>query len=296
MRRISLFLMGALVALAQPVQRPGTLQSGEMGMFRNGVGYNFRYTTIVEPPPAQMSDIRITGGTTADPKNQVVHRQMNDDLHHLYFGYDLTAVVGPGSGHYTVTISPPTLQSTTSTLVPLPKYPPPMVVNDGDTVALDLLVSADGKQKVVDYFQITGQRDPSPATSTAEPRDYTPDDGTVRLAMDRIQVVVNGQPSGAGTGVGVTIKPGSTIWLSAPNEGRYILSVVPHDGFQQTGTIRDNVISFQSDGQQYEIRTLDPILGSKGAWNLYVMHDAQFRAKSFISLGLDRLENLLPKH
>ena len=77
--------------------------------------------------------------------------------------------------------------------------------------------------------------------------------------------------------------------------GRYILSLVPHDGFQKSGTIRDNVLSFQLDGQQYEIRTPDLILGVKGAWNLYAMHGPQYQPKvDWISMGTDRLDNLLP--
>jgi len=293
MVRISLFLICALAAMGQPSEsRPGTLQSGSAGMYSNGVGFRFHYTTVVEPPPAHMSDIRLTGGVKID--HMTVHRQLNDEVHQQYFGYDLTAVSGPGPGQYTVTISPLTAQSTTLTPVPLPKYPPPTVVNEGDTIALDILVSPDGKQKVVDYFQLSGGQSAIPATSTAEPRDYTPDDGAVHINGDRMVVLVNVQP--ATTRTGLTVKPGATIWLSAPNQGRYILSLLPHDGFQKAGTVRDNVISFQYDGPPYEVRTVDPILGSKGAWNLYVMHDAQFQSRTDgIYLGLDRLENLLPK-
>ena len=71
---------------------------------------------------------------------------------------------------------------------------------------------------------------------------------------------------------------------------------MPHEGFQKSGAIRDNVISFQSDGQQYEVRTAAPLLGSKGAWNLYVLHDPQFQSRTdVLSIGLDRMDNLLPK-
>lgn len=292
MRRIRLFLICAMAALAQQSDRPGTLQSGTATMSSNGVGYHFRYATVVEPPPAHMSDIRIAGGVTGD--HNVLHREMTDYVHHKYFGYDLRAVPGPGAGEYTVTISPLSIGSITATPVPLPKYPPPTLVNAGDTIALDLLVSADGKQKVVDYIQVSGLLSAGPATTTSEPRDYTPDDGTVRINADPMTVLVNGQVNSGPAGV--TIKPGATIWFSAPHQGRYILSLLPHDGFQKAGAIRDNVISFELDGPQYEIRTADPILGSQGAWNLYVMHDPQYQPKNgFISIGLDRMENLLPK-
>lgn len=292
MRGISLFLIGVLVALAQRTDRPGTLQSGTATITSNGVGYHFRYLTVVEPPPANMSVIRIAGGVTVD--HNAVHREMTDYVHHEYFGYDLRAVPGPGVGQYSVTISPLTIGSITATPVPLPKYPPLTLVNEGDTIALDLLVSADGKQKVVDYIQVSGLSNASPATTTSEPRDYTPDDGTVRINGDPMTVLVNGQTITSTTGL--TIKPGATIWLSAPKQGRYILSLLPHDGFQKAGVIRDNVISFQLDGPQYEVRTADPILGSKGAWNLFILHDPQYQSRNtIIAIGLDRLDNLLPK-
>jgi hypothetical protein len=37
----------------------------------------------------------------------------------------------------------------------LPRYPDPVVVENGDTIALDLLVSPDGKRKIVDYLEIS---------------------------------------------------------------------------------------------------------------------------------------------
>lgn len=292
MLRISLLFVCGLACLAQTQDRPGTFMSGSASMSRNGTGYHFHYVTTVEPPPAHISDLKLHGGVTVD--GTVVHRMMTDELHHQYFGYDITAVPGPGSAQYTVTIAPLTVQSTTLSPVLLPKYPPPTVMNDGDTMALDLLVSADGKQKVVDYIQVSGARTATASTTTAETRDYVPDDGAVRINSDGMVVLVNGQPFGARAGV--TIKPGATIWVAAPNEGRYILSLQPREGFSKSGAIRDNVISFQSDGQQYEIRTVDPILGSKGAWNLYVMHDTQYHARpGLIQIGIDRLENMVPR-
>ncbi len=281
------------MCLAQEIEhRPGTFQSGSSSISHNGVGFEFNYATVLEPPPANWSDVRLSGGITGN--GTTIHRRMIDEVHGQLFGYDLTAVPGPGASQYTVTISPLTGVSSAITPVPLPKYPPSMVVNQGDTVALDLLVSPDGKQKVIDYFRISGLREAGAATTTAEPRDYTPDDGTVRINGNGMKVLVDGQA--APGRVGTTTKPGATIWLTAPNQGRYILSLVPQPQFQKSGAIRDNVISFQSDGQHYEVRTVDPVLGSKGAWNLYVMHDLQYQSRTDgVYLGLDRLTNLLPK-
>jgi hypothetical protein len=89
------------------------------------------------------------------------------------------------------------------------------------------------------------------------------------------------------------------VWFYYPGQGRYVLSLVPHDGFSKAGDIRDNVISFQGEGQQFEIRTMKLIVGSSaGAWNLYVLHDPTFQPKEAgsVQFATDRLENLLPKH
>lgn len=283
MRRTGIFFICLLAASAQQsnparvpqLERPGSLMSGSMTTLRNGVGIKVAYNTVVEPPEKQ-SSVRITGGSYGFDKQNVVHRYMVDPVHDQYFGYDLAVAPGLSPGHFTITISPLSMgpkefgmggsKGNPDSLrpVPLPTYPPPQDVQEGDTVALDLLVSADGAMKLVDYFQVwsEGSDGPSAATTGAEPRDYTVDDGAPHFIFDGTKVLVNGQPSDL---AGSTTKPGATLWLAAPNQGRYILSLVPHDGFQKSGVIRDNMISFQADGQHYEIRTPGLILGTRGA-------------------------------
>ena len=101
------------------------------------------------------------------------------------------------------------------------------------------------------------------------------------------------------------------MWLYLPGQGRYILSLVPHQGFQKLGVVRDNVISFPANGQQYELRAYSPIVGAGGAWNLYILHDPSYHGDFenaavsvnkalppgtlFVGLGVGRLDNLLPK-
>ena len=81
-------------------------------------------------------------------------------------------------------------------------------------------------------------------------------------------------------------------------QGRYVLSLTAHEGFVKSGSIRDIVIGFEAGGQQYEIRFMTPIAGAGKAWNLYVLDDRtyQSRLSNGISVGVDRLENLLPGH
>jgi len=138
--------------------------------------------------------------------------------------------------------------------------------------------------------------EPRPATTTAEPRDFTVDDGPVAFEIPQMTIWINGQKyQGA---AGATGKPGATFWLAFPGQGRYVLSLTPHDGFTRSGTIRDNVISFEDEGQLYEVRFMKPIAGIGKAWNLYVLHDLTYQPPpnqtSSIYAGVDRLEDLLP--
>lgn len=292
MRNISLMFICVLAALGQGP--PGEIMGGAAGMNRNGVEIRIKYQTVAEPPLKNPADLKISGGVRVT--KDAIHRMMNDSVNKQSFGYDLTAEPGPGPDQLTVTIAPLS-GKTEYALAPLPKYPPPQMINDGDTIALDLLVSPDGRRKIVDYIQVSTYKEPPAASSTSAAKDYSPDDGPVNFGFFDAKILMNGAlftgPSG------FTGKAGATLWMTVPQQGRYILSLVPHDGLQKAGTIRDNVIGFESDGQKYEIRTQNLIMGQKGAWNLYVAHDPLYQPKpgteNYVSLGTDRLDNLL-KH
>ena len=283
--------MGALAAASLAgADRPGQIMSG-YGEFANGI--NVRFTAVAEPP---FKGAQGMPGGIAVRKDRI-QRDMIDTTNRQYFGYDL--LVEPAGGkRLRVTILPLSLQPNDvgDSLSPvlLPKYPPPEVVDDGDTIALDLLVSPDGRQKIVDYIQVGWKVEPPPAKTQAEPRDFTLDDGPLSFSFQsHTKLLLNGQPHPGQTGM--TGKPGGTLWFSIPGRGRYVLSLAPHDGFQRAGSIRDNVIAFQADGEQVELRTSGPIVGSGGSWNLYLLRDPLFPSRNSVQYGTDRLDNLLPK-
>jgi hypothetical protein len=80
-------------------------------------------------------------------------------------------------------------------------------------------------------------------------------------------------------------RPGATFWTAFPDQGRYILSLTPHDGFIKAGAIRDNVISYQDAGQAYEAPFMSPIAGA-------APNQTQ---RNSVAMGTDRLDNLLSK-
>jgi hypothetical protein len=302
MRKTSFFLlMSALTALAQDSwqQKPGFINSFNAG---NAAQIEVRIAFMAEPTRAGLEALVSANGIVMNDPT-VVSRFVIDGVHHRYFGYDISAEATSVAGQYRVTVAPLTWTppKDRGPLVPvfLPKYPEPQIMNETDVMELDLLATPDGKQKVADYIQVRKKPEPPEppaATSKEQAKDYTLDDGPVKFDFDYFTIWVGGEKySGFSAG---NFQPGATVWFYYPGQGRYILSLVPHEGFSKAGEIRDNAISFEGDGRQFEIRTMKSIVDSQGAWNLYALHDPTFRPKEAdsVQFGTDRLENLLPKH
>ncbi len=124
------------------------------------------------------------------------------------------------------------------------------------------------------------------------PKDFSVDDGPISIKMP-FRLFVNGK-EWEGHPIGWHLESGSTMWLALPGRGRYVLSLVSHAGydFSKSGSVRNHVIMFKADGAEYEIRTSGAIAGINKAWNLYVLHQREWKPKGPL-FGLGRLENLL---
>jgi hypothetical protein len=303
MRKTSFFLfMSACSALAQDAwqQKPGFINSFVAG---NAAQIQVRIAFMAEPTRDGLDALLGANGITINDPS-VVNRYVIDKVHHRYFGYDISAEATSVAGQYRVTVAPLTWMppKEQGLLVPLllSKYPKPQIMNETDTIKLDLLTTPDGKQKVADYIQVGKKPDPEEppaATSKELAKDYTPDDGPIKFDFDYYTIWIGGEKYSSSTGS--YSQPGATVWFYYPGQGRYILSLVPHDGFSKAGEIRDSAISFEAAGRQIEIRTMKSIIGdSPGAWNLYALHDPAFQPKNAdsVQFGTDRLENLLPRH
>lgn len=147
-------------------------------------------------------------------------------------------------------------------------------VADGETVALDLLINEPLGVKVVDYVTVASERSLlSPSHQSRPPRDF----GiyNVELAIRKYQLYVDGQPLITS---GLRNCGGAMVWFSLPERGRFIFSLVPYEGydFRKVGVIEDNKISFTWKGVSYEWVSREPIVGSGGLWNLWVLHDQDY--------------------
>jgi len=168
-------------------------------------------------------------------------------------------------------------------------------MRNGEAIELDLMVSPDGMKRLTDVIAVESSRAiPAAAPSATAPRDYAIDDGPISFDTSRYSLWRQGEEVKYS---GFTGKPGYTLWLDVPQEARYILSLVPHEGFRKEGAVRDNVIAFEDSGHKYELRLRSPVAGAGKAWNLYVLRAPEKPSgpPGVIKFGTDRLENLLPR-
>ena len=265
------------------------------------------YKTMAEPPLAMPGSFG--GGIQRD--QNTVHRLLFDRNSQSYFGYDLV-VSGDAASGYRVSFQP--LSNTADmlsrfatglSLQPMPPatYPALQIVRQGETIALDVMASPNGRQKIVDYLDFSPPEpvDLPPASTTAEARDFTVDDNPLNINLDSFAQTTVLIDAARFTGrVGFSDQKGGALWIVFPGQGRYILSLASHPGFAKAGAIRDHVIAFHDGGRQFEVRLATSIASPGRAWNLYVHRDSGFLPKAALSdaviVGTGRLESLLMSH
>ena len=153
----------------------------------------------------------------------------------------------------------------------------PQFLRDGDTFALDVFHNPRTGTKIVDVVQVS-LTDPSLRQSASEePRDFSPED--VQLKVSDYRLKVNGETVHRSTG-GCA---GAVIWFSLGDRGRFVFSLVERPGFdfRKVGAVRNNVVSFEWGGDRYEWESSLPVIGAGGSWNVWVLHDPDYRVDLF---------------
>jgi hypothetical protein len=295
MRRTSLLFLFAVAATAQSSPAPEHIVMSGTATLRSGAIVVFR--SILRPAGGSTAGLG-EGGIFSDPAGNTVHRYMIDRSSRSYFGYDAVIGVPDAAGAYLVTFQPLSHveridDARNLSPMVLPKYPAPQMMHDGETIELDLMVSPDGTRRLTDIITVRLHQ-PSDARTNAMPREFTLDDGPITFDTTHWTFWKQGQQYQGPSGF--TGKPGATLWLALPGQGRYILSLTSHEGLTKSGIVRDNAVSFEDAGQRYELRFGSPIAGAGKVWNLYTLHDLTYvSGAQGVYIGTDRLDNLLPK-
>lgn len=259
--------------------------------FRSGVTLIF--TSETDPPSRE----KMTPGSVQVRGSQnVVHRIFLDRENKIYFGYDVEVEPLTGSDQYTLIIKPlsepPIQQSnpplTDLTSLALPKHPPPQTVNNGDTLALEVLVNPQTRVKITDFIRVSStgvpSQDqslgdvPSAADAVRSPIDLRPE--MIFLQVTNSHLLINGQDMvGTVKGFGPGLV-GSLLWFYLPNYGRFVLSLTPREGydFRKAGVVQGRKVSFIIDGNRFDWISTSPIVPNVGdALNLWVLHEPLYR-------------------
>ncbi|MGI9067413.1 MAG: hypothetical protein ACR2HX_13560 [Pyrinomonadaceae bacterium] len=238
-------------------------------------------------------------------EDQVVHRVLVDATGKYVFGYDLLVQAVPASKTFNIAVTPLNVlieakllasspEGQAAHIATLQQSAEPQILDDGDSFALDLLVNQNTGVKIVDYVSVSFDRlnhwDDNPRTL---PRDFTLD--AVALTIMDYRLLVDGNLVAAGKPA--TNFTGALLWCYVEGQGRFIVSLVPRDGyqFQKVGVINENRMEFTVKGKHYEWLSSSPILPSGGSWNIWVLHDPNyvpFGSQGIVKKEKNKLERL----
>jgi len=182
------------------------------------------------------------------------------------------------------------------------RFPAPQIIEDGDTVSLDVLVNPQTGTKLIDLITVSSNNQTIPtATSTAAPHDFSVDD--VVLSVRGSELHINGEipPESQSSTLSCS---GHLILFYVEGRGRFVFSIKPHNdyGFEKAGEIVDNKISFTIGGDKYEWISKSPIVGAGGSWTLWVLHEPDYRptephfsSSKFMVGAMDNVKSLRPE-
>jgi hypothetical protein len=259
--------------------------------------------------------------------DNVIHRVLVDREGAYFYGYDLGVEIAPDSKQFRISVRPlgedferrlrERKSFATRRLDPdagapaLSQRYQEQVINDGDMVAIDLLVNKKTGVKIVDIIKVSSEQINVGGGSLAgsPARDFSLDD--IELKVTNYRLLVNSELVAGAVPTGGC--SGSIIWFYLPGKGRFIFSIKPRPGydFQKMGVIENNKISFSLGGDQYQWVSSSPIVGSTNNFNVWVLHDpsytpelqdevapgsARYKDRSQVIIGAaDSIELMLPK-
>jgi hypothetical protein len=227
----------------------------------------------------------------SEDRPNLLHRVFVDSRNEMFFGYELLVERAAESRYFWVTVralsedylrelqARPAFRGRrlhpgyNATAFPAS----PQFLRDGDTFALDVFQNPRTGTKIVDVIQVS-LTDPSLRQAAGgEPRDFSPEG--VQLKVSDYKLKVNGETVYHSTG-GCA---GAVIWFSLGDRGRFVFSLVERPGFEfkKVGAVRNNVVAFEWGGDRYEWESSLPVVGTGGNWNLWVLHDPDYRVDLF---------------
>lgn len=281
---VAIVSMAAIAVMAQnPAKRQLVLPISDGGGF-----VAFRSETSGNAPAAASRSLSALLFSQAFAgEDRIIHRVLTDSDKRVVFAYDLAVSSDAVTKKFRLVVLPADEAFRRSFLkdnAPLrahesfatfPRSTAPQTLDDGDAVSLELLVNRESGVKIVDVVKVTFDRSILRENYLeAAPKDFTIDAGS--LAIKSYELSIDGVLIGKSKSkLGCT---GSLLWFYVPDRGRFILSLLPRDGysFEKIGMVDGNRIEFILNGELYEWASSETIFPNGGAWNLWVLHDPNY--------------------
>ncbi len=234
------------------------------------------FDTWVAPLSRQYQESILTG--FADTKWQegktVIDRFVRDNFRHIYVTYAVAVEVLPAGG-YRATFGEshapvPDSVSSDWRVIPLMSYPIPQLLQDGDTITLELYSDNKTGQKVVEDIHF-GKQASVVLRKGAARAVYADDD--LKIVQPRVRK--NGLPQELSE-VGGTLD-GPVLWIYIPGDGRYVLSLKPHPelGFARAGEVVGNSLRFGLAGNIFRVDCAERIADAgSGTYIVYALQDS----------------------
>ena len=273
----------AFAAAAQsPAKRPLILQVSNGGFvaFRSETSGN-----KAVPDAGSLSALLYSQAFSGE--NRIIHRVLTDAQQNVIFGYDLWVSADPVTKKFSVAVLPADeafRRSFLKDFTPLrpdgpfatfPKSTTPQTLDDGDAVSLELLVNKESGVKIIDVVSVTFDRTRLRESNLdSAPKDFSLE--AVALAVKNYSLSIDGTVvNKSKSSIGAS---GALLWFYIPDRGRFILSLVPREGYQfeKIAVLDENRIAFTVNGELYEWLSSAPILPSGGSWYLWVLHDTDY--------------------
>lgn len=296
----AIFCLVFAATLASPAQE-GTSRQLVVPLASGGyVGFTIQTAPL---GTQQISSSLLAAPVAVTPQmlidDNVIHRVLVDIDGGYVFGYDMVVEPVNASKQFKVSVRPltPAFEERLRARQPmssrraqqglsistLPRSTALQTIEDGDAFTLDLLINPQTGIKIVDLVKLSFDRArlwQAPPVNSPPPRDFTL--ANVEMAVRDYKLLINGETVAGGKPTrGCT---GALVWLYVQDRGRFIFSLMPHDGFNLQkieGAIQDNKISFDWKGDHYEWLSSSPIVGSGGNWNLWLLHDPDYNPDLF---------------
>lgn len=159
----------------------------------------------------------------------------------------------------------------------LRNYEAPIIVDNGDTLAIEVMRNPRTSVKLVDYFLISDRPVPEVENNrealAKQARVLATED--IELSLFAFEIRKNGKSILKREG-GIR---GRFVWLDMPDTGRFVFSLTPNSeaaGFLKGAYVTSQQLSFSHGADQYDLITNEPIIHASGVYDVWMLFDPTF--------------------